>query len=268
MTQKFLPFSRSSICYYMSGHGKQLLIAFHGYSNDSHIFDVLLPALQNDFIFISIDLPIHGNTRWRDGLFTSGKLNKIISQIIEKEKLPQVYMLMGFSLGGRIVMSLFQQFPQQVSSMILLAPDGLYQGKWYRFIAQSFIGTRITAYFLKHPETAMRILNWSKKNHIINAHVYLYAQGLLNSRRERMLLYARWTFMRKMRPSLKKVCKAINTYKVPVKLVFGKGDTITPEHNADYLLANAPSFVEFQEWEAGHLLLRERYYHQLSALFK
>lgn len=268
MIQKFLPFNRSSICYYTFGHGKQLLIAFHGYSNDSHIFDILQPALQNNYTFVAIDLPIHGGTRWRDGLFTAHKLNSIISLIVEKEKLPQTYTLMGFSLGGRIAMSLFQQFPQPVSDMILLAPDGLFKGKWYRFIAQSFIGTRITSYFLKRPETALYILNWSKKNHIINAHVYLYAKGLLNSKRERMLLYARWTFMRKMRPSLKKVCKTINLYRVPVKLVFGKGDTITPEHNADYLLANAPSFVEFQEWEAGHLLLREKYYRQLTALFK
>lgn len=268
MIQNFLPFNRSSICYYTFGHGKRLLFAFHGYSNDSHIFDVLQPALQNDYTLVAIDLPIHGGTRWRDGLFTSHKLNKIISLIIEKEKLPEDYILMGFSLGGRIAMSLFQQFPQHVSSMVLLAPDGLYKGKWYRFIAQSFIGTRITAYFLKRPETAMRILDWSKKNHIINTHVYLYAQGLLNSRRERMLLYARWTFMRKMRPSLKKICKAINSYSVPVKLIFGKGDTITPEHNADYLLANAAPYVEFQEWEAGHLLLREKYYPQLAALFK
>lgn len=268
MIQKFLPFNRSSICYYIAGHGKQLLIAFHGYSNDSHVFDVLQPVLQNNYTFIAIDLPIHGGTRWRDGLFTPDKLHKIISLIIAKEKLPQQYALLGFSLGGRIAMSLFQQFPQRVRNMVLLAPDGLYKGKWYRFIAQSFVGTRITAYFLKRPETAMRILDWSKKNRIINAHVYLYAKGLLNSKRERMLLYARWTFMRKMRPNLKRICKLINACEVPVKLVFGKGDTITPEHNADYLLANAPSFVEFHEWEAGHLLLREKYYSQLAALFK
>ena len=243
------------------------MFAFHGYSNDSHVFDVLQPALQNDYTFIAIDLPIHGSTRWRDGLFTAGKLNKIISLITEKEKLPQTYTLLGFSLGGRIAMSFFQQFPQHVSSMILLAPDGLYKGRWYRFIAQSFTGTRITAFFLKRPETAMHILNRFKKHRIINVHVYLYAKGLLNSKRERMLLYARWTFMRKMHPGLKKICKAINAYKVPVKLVFGKGDTITPEHNADYLLANAAPFVEFQEWEAGHLLLREKYYSRLAALF-
>ncbi|MDE1192486.1 MAG: alpha/beta hydrolase [Arachidicoccus sp.] len=267
MIQKFLHFYNSSVSYYLNGHCDQLIFAFHGYSNDSHIFDILEPALQNNYTLISIDLPIHGDTQWREPSFTPKILKEIIDKIIEQENLAKEYFLLGFSLGGRIAMSLFQHFPSQVKGMILLAPDGLYKGSWYRFIAQSFLGTQLTAYLLKRPEKAKSMLEWCQKKHLISNRLYHYADGLLNSKRERTLLAARWIIMRKMRPDLIKICKEIVHSGIPVKLIFGKGDTITPQYNANYFVQRSAPFVQFQEWEAGHLLLREKYYPQLAALF-
>ncbi|HEY0299069.1 MAG TPA: alpha/beta hydrolase, partial [Arachidicoccus sp.] len=100
MVQQYLPFQNSHISYYRFGTGNKLIFAFHGYSNDAHVFDLLQPLLQNDYTFIAIDLPIHGGTRWRNGLFTTSKLKRIIDSIILQENLSKQYSLLGFSLGG------------------------------------------------------------------------------------------------------------------------------------------------------------------------
>ncbi|ANI88292.1 hypothetical protein A9P82_02615 [Arachidicoccus ginsenosidimutans] len=268
MTHQYLPLFNSQISYYRFGSGSRLIIAFHGYSNDAQIFQLLESELKKNYTIIALDLPLHGNTRWNKILLTPKMLKKIIDAIIEKEQLPKEYWLMGFSLGGRIALSLFQYAPQQVKRLILLAPDGLYASWWHKFLVQTYLGNLITSFLLKHPKNAMNFLDKMKEKRFINQKVYDFAQGLLSSKRERTLLYARWFFMRKMRPNPDKICNAIIFYQTPVFLIFGKSDTITPAHNAQYLVDFATPYVHYYKWDAGHLLLREKYLSQLATLFK
>ena len=268
MTHLYLSLRNSSISYYRFGSGERVVIAIHGYSNDAQMFDLLEEDLKNNFTFICIDLPLHGHTRWNKDLLTPKKLQDIIDQILNKENLPKTYWLLGFSLGGRVALSIYQFAPNKVKRLILLAPDGLYTNWWNKFWVQTYIGNRTIAFFLKRPKSAMKLLNWYKKNHLINHKIYCFAQGLLSSKREGKLLYKRWKLMLKMRPSLHKIGNLITQYQTPVSLVFGKADGITPSGDAQYFAEKTKPYVAYSKWNAGHLLLRQKYLPQLISLFK
>ncbi|MGF7232336.1 alpha/beta hydrolase [Arachidicoccus sp.] len=263
-----LLYENGAICYGRFGTGNATCFCFHGYSNDSSIFEVLNSPLFHSYTFIAIDLPYHGDTKWSRSLLTPEKLNDIILSIIEKEQLPKTFSLLGFSLGGRVAMSAFLYAPHLVERMILLAPDGLYKGFWYKMVVQTQLGNKLMAYFLSRPEKAIRGLRLCKKVGLINNRFFLNAQGFVSSKRESTLLYARWISMRKLHPNLKKLGEKIKVYQLPVKMVFGKADIITPAHNATYLVNYAKPFIDFEQWNAGHMLLKEKYIAQLETLFK
>ena len=59
--------------------------------------------------------------------------------------------VLGFSLGGRIALSLYQAQPENVEKLILLAPDGLIVNFWYWFSTQTWIGNNIFSFSMKYP---------------------------------------------------------------------------------------------------------------------
>ena len=268
MTHLYLTHNNSSISYYRFGAGRRVVVAIHGYSNDAQLFGLLEEELKNNFTFISIDLPLHGATHWDKELLTPKKFQTIIEQILCRENLPKTYWLLGFSLGGRIALSLYQYAPNNVKRLILLAPDGLYTSWWNKFWVQTYIGNRTIAYFLKRPRISAKLLDWFKRRRLINYKIYGFAQGLLNSKREGDLLHKRWKLMYKMQPHLNKICGNILYYQTPVSLVFGKADNITPSDDAQYFAECAKPYVEYAKWDAGHLLLKPKYLQQLISLFK
>lgn len=267
MHKRFLQYKNARICFYVYGEGSQVAVCFHGYSNNARLFEPLEEPLHADFTLIAIDLPYHGQTAWPRSSLNVEILSDIIQQILHQEKLAEHYWLVGFSLGARVCMRLFQYNAAPVSKMILLSPDGLYSSFWYHFLVRTKLGHRLMAYLLKSPKKAMPVLGWLHKAKIINDAVYSFAQGFIHSKRESTLLYARWVSMSKLHPSMNAFNRKMLARKVPVYLIFGKKDQITPRQNAHELRRFHNPYLHVELWDAGHLLIRDKYLPKLLTLF-
>ena len=150
MEQRQLCYKNSVISYCIFGNGPKLAICFHGYGEEKASFDFLEKFAGTEYSFYSIDLPFHGKTQWNEGLnFTITDLHQIIKEIIESKK--QKLTLIGFSLGGRVALSLFQQMPEQINKIVLLAPDGLKVNFWYWLTTQTWIGNKLFFLTMKYP---------------------------------------------------------------------------------------------------------------------
>lgn len=268
MHKRFLQYKNARICYYLSGEGSQVVFCFHGYSNNARLFELLEDPLSAGFKLIAIDLPYHGQTSWPRKALKVEILSEIMKAILQQERLPEKYWLVGFSLGARVCMRLFQYNAVPVGKMILLSPDGLYTSIWYHFLVRTTLGHRLMAYLLKSPKKAMPALNWCRKAKIINAAVYNFAQGFVHSKRESTLLYARWVSMSNLHPSMKAFNRKMLDKKVPVYLIFGKSDQITPRQNAQELRRFHNPYMHVEIWDAGHLLIRDKYLPKLLTLFQ
>jgi pimeloyl-ACP methyl ester carboxylesterase len=240
------------------------LFCFHGYGEDAASFSVLEPYLGKEYKLIAIDLPFHGKTQWCEGLFTPTQLKEIILLIGGNAK---QFSLMGFSLGGRIVLQLLQLIPYRIKCVVLLAPDGLHKNFWYRFSTQTTIGNNIFKYSMKHPATLFRLMEWSKKMRLLNSTFYKVGHYYLDEEISRVLLYKRWTCLQPFTPDLAEIKQIIASNKIPFHLVFGEHDKVILSETGKKFIRGIETFAVMHIIEAGHQLLKEKYASAIASFF-
>jgi len=126
-------FRSSEIGYAYNQGGDATLICFHGYGESKEAFYFLEPHLQGRYGMLCIDLPFHGATIWNEGTdFSVDNLLEIISMICARHfSSNESLCLLGYSMGGRIALSLLPALSQQAKKVVLIAPDGLKLNFWY-----------------------------------------------------------------------------------------------------------------------------------------
>ena len=156
MEHRVLSYKNSKVSYYCFGSGSKQVVCFHGYGEEATLYAFLEKYADNQFTFYAIDLPFHGQTNWNDGLnFSHTDLQQIVRAILAQANEQRLtrngkLTLMGFSLGGRIALSLYQSQPETVEKIILLAPDGLIVNFWYWLSTQTWAGNKLFAFSMKY----------------------------------------------------------------------------------------------------------------------
>lgn len=223
---------RSSLFHYARyGHQGIPLLCFHGYGESSLAYDIPQLQLTDTHTLIAIDLPFHGKTVWNESQACTPAdlllvLQQILDQIYGSTAVKPLPILLGFSLGGRIALSLYQQQPDLFQKIVLLAPDGLKVNPWYRLATQTRAGNRFFRYTMQKPGWFFGILKAANKLRLVNSSVFKFVNHYIGDPQVRELLYLRWTGLRKFRPDLQKIRKMIRLHRMPVRLVFGRFDRI------------------------------------------
>jgi esterase len=93
-------------------------VFLHGGGQNAHTWDSVLLALGKPVL--AIDLPGHGHSDWREDHDYSGQANAAaVAAVIERRASAPVA-LVGMSLGGLTAISVASQFPELVSSLLLV----------------------------------------------------------------------------------------------------------------------------------------------------
>jgi pimeloyl-ACP methyl ester carboxylesterase len=227
-----LIYKNSVIAYKRFGTGPKQLVCFHGYGEEAGVFGFLGKYTGNQYTFYAIDLPFHGITEWKEeSLFTIDDLKKIIETITKDEdselRTPGSELsLLGFSLGGRIALSLYQRMPDQIEKLVLLAPDGLKVNFWYWLSTQTWPGRKFFAFTMKHPWWFFGFLKLLNKLKLVNASIFKFVNYYIGDAEARQLLYKRWTCLRKLKPNLYRIKNYIRLSNTSVRLVYGQHDRI------------------------------------------
>ena len=248
------------------GHGKQIVICFHGYGETATSFHFMGKYAAGEYHFYAVDLPHHGQTYWNEeNAFTTPDLLNIISRIKnlhhttskEKLELNDQIILIGFSLGGRIGLSAFEQAPEYFKKIILLAPDGLKMNAWYWLATQNWIGNRLFAFTMKQPNWFFKLLKVMNHWKWINQSIYKFVHYYIDDENVRQQLYLRWTGLRKIKPNLSKIKKNIKEHKTPVRLIYGKYDRIILPVRGEKFCKGIEPFCKLKIIRSGHQVLHE-----------
>lgn len=98
---------------------KPIILFLHGFMGNIHEFDEVIKLLFNDFSYLTIDLPGHGETQvLNDECYTITSTAAAIIQLLDKLKIDQCY-LIGYSMGGRLALYLTLHFPHRFIKVIL-----------------------------------------------------------------------------------------------------------------------------------------------------
>jgi pimeloyl-ACP methyl ester carboxylesterase len=257
MGHRVLRYKNSDISYYRYGLGPQPVICFHGYGETGEVYGFLEALAGKEFSFYSIELPFHGKTSWneKEG-FSHHDLSAIINSICdEKDKL----LIMGFSLGGRVALSLLQVIPMSTKKLVLLAPDGLKVNFWYWLAARTWAGNRLFRFTMKKPGWFFGLLKIMNKLKLVNASVFKFVNYYIGDSVARQLLYDRWTSLKALKPNLTKIKQQIRASHIPARLIYGKHDRIILASVGERFRNGIEEYCTITVLTAGHQVLHENY---------
>jgi len=246
----------SRISYYRWGKGPRLLLCFHGYGESALGFSFLEDILGDAFTILAIDLPFHGLTDWKEAPLTPATLLTIIDEII-KPPLPNGWWLMGYSMGGRIALSLLEHAPDRIDRLILLAPDGLVVNPWYWLATQTRPGRQLFKWTMHHPGWFFFMLRMGNRLGLVNPSVYKFVANYVDNKEIRSALYTRWTGLRLFKPRLAVIKDIIRTRQLPVHLLYGKFDRIIRVERGEQFRKGIEPWCELTVIPAGHQLLKK-----------
>jgi pimeloyl-ACP methyl ester carboxylesterase len=266
MDSHFIIKGNSKFHYKRFGNGANWVFCFHGYGEEGERFDILEPYLAEQFTLIAIDIPFHGKTEWNgDLLFKADELIELLNKIMGDEH--KKFTLLGYSMGGRIAMKLFELMPHRVLKMVLVAPDGLHQNKWQWFVTKTKLGNRLFKYTMYNPNWIFNLIQFAEKFNLMNKSIIKFIHYYFDDPVERANLYKIWTTTRQYRPNLRGVKKLLISHQVPVNILFGKHDRIIITKRGIQFKKGLENLVTVHELDAGHQLLQKKYANDIASFF-
>src|SRR5579872_1011138 len=258
MLENFIPFRSSLLHYSRWGRGARILFAFHGYGESAGSFLFLQEALAADFTVIAIDMPFHGETEWKEGLFFAAAdllalMEEIAAGLPDR---PSGWWLLGYSMGGRVALQLLELAPEKIHRLVLLAPDGLQMNPWYWLATQTGPGNRLFRRTMKRPGWLFFLLRTGHVLRIVNPSIFKFTVHYIDDTAVRDNLYARWTTMRGFRPHLRKIGACLRREGILVHLIYGSYDRIIRWERGERFRRQHPDHCELTLLPAGHQLLQ------------
>ncbi|RYY30070.1 MAG: alpha/beta hydrolase [Sphingobacteriaceae bacterium] len=208
--------------YIEQGSGEVLLL-LHGLMGALSNWEHVIEEFSKDYRVIIPMLPIYELPLLTIGVKT---LSKFVHKFVQFKKLENITVL-GNSLGGHVSLIYALNHPEKLKAMVLAGSSGLYEnafgGSFPRRESYDFIREKVE-YTFYSPETATKELVDDVYESVNNRHKII-----------RLLAMAKSAIRHNMAKDLHKI-------KLPVALIWGKDDKITPPEVAvefSQLLPNA-----------------------------
>lgn len=247
--------------YFTYGSGPKPLIAFHGFNNNASEFKPLGDFAGNEYFIIAINIFFHGDSHAVTNLvekgFSMDDLKELFNEI-KSLRPSEKYTLLGYSLGGRIVLKLLEVFPEEIEAVILLAPDGIRISPYYRMLTQTSIGRRLLKRVVDKPKVLLFGARLLKKSGILSRHNYKFGLSNFDSRAKREMVYKVWMTLRMFIPDKKVVKDLLKKHHIHLHLFFGKYDRIIPTSIGRKFSKGSEEFITLNVLETGHHLLKEK----------
>jgi pimeloyl-ACP methyl ester carboxylesterase len=253
---------------YQNGDKKQAkrtLFAFHGFARPLEDMKELAEYWPIEGTLISVHLLHHGasgpsdNEKEDDSPIPPSTFNKLLVEIAQKEGLSaQQYDLIGYSIGGRIGLTLFNDAPDRWNHITLLAPDGLKQSPFYYLTVHTKLGQLIWFAIDRHAALVIRCNNALLKSGLIPSHLHGFFAFHIVNHEMRMMVWKGWRAHRLCWPTLQEITQSIKHWDGRMDIVFGDHDRIIPKSNGKRLqkMNRANKHVHFHSLHSGHGMLK------------
>ena len=249
--------------YLKIGSGPKLLIAFHGYGNEASIFLPFEKYIKNDYTMYSIDLPHHGKSACDNITMEKRDLAEMVGNL-QKEMNVQKAALLGYSIGGRVVLSIVEIIPEQIDKVLLMASDGLRFNPLYYFLTSTYVGSKFFTHFLTRPQKYFPFIDWLRDRKIIDTHRHSFAMWYLQADSTRAFLLKVWPCLKKIVPKPRAVRAAIAKHDLPVHIFMGAYDKVIPPKLAHGFKRNLKS-VHLYILNKGHRVMDSESLPEISA---
>ena len=239
--------------YIDSGKGDELWLAFHGYGQEAEVMLHFMETLRPNARILSFDLPLHGKTEMVYNVLSISNVSDLLSTVLRKEKANNCS-LVGFSLGGKIVLKLVELAPGKLNQILLIAPDGLKINPLYWLVTNTFLGKEFFELIVRFPQPLLFTSRILAQLGLMNKKIDAFVFVQLNTRAKREKVLKTWVTFKKLTPSLKDVRNKIWRYQINPMLVFGIQDRVIHPRLAKKLSGTNCSTAQVVMLDTGHNL--------------
>ncbi|MGY8883957.1 MAG: hypothetical protein ACKVKI_00425 [Flavobacteriales bacterium] len=212
----------------------KVVVAFHGFDRQAKEMENFMPLYDSNTSMLSISLLHHGSSKPlppmspEEPLSPQVLIDSVESYIGENHAR---FELLGYSMGARIALTLFQDFPDKFSRVIALAPDGLKMGRFYKFIVNTHIGKVTWGLVDKYPKTNRWIIDAMRTLRVISEHKHHFGRFHTDNPEIRQRVARGWMGHKEFWPEKNKLAKVLNENANTEKtgyFIFGSRDKIIP----------------------------------------
>lgn len=246
---KYVQVDENIFHYTQYGQGEALLIAFHGFYQNSTSFQILFESIAHQFTILSIDLPHHGRTSFNATYWTNDQVINLINQlqiVYQKDSIS----LGGYSIGGRIALSIFPSLSNKVKAIFLCAADGFYMDIYYRLATRNYFGKKIFKSVIQHRNTLIHIAGLLNKLSIIPERTYRFAKKNIDDPAVFQTVLAAWPCFSLLIPKLELISRKLHEHNTTCIIFTGKYDAVIRPKPASRFAAK--NHLPYIEMETGH----------------
>lgn len=247
---------------------RRAMVALHGFARPLEDHLIWREHWPEDARLISIHLLHHGGSgpvdpvSPPDAAIPPATLFAHIQHIVRREGCdPEDMDLIGYSIGGRIALTLLVEAPDVWGQILLLAPDGFRKAPLYDLTVNTRLGGFLWQTLDRHAAgvnaAVTRLGRWG----ILPKHLVQFALFHTETPEMREMVWRGWRAHRLCWPATQEVARTLTGRQHGrVDLVFGLKDRVIPVSNAARLKrlleAKQPESVRFHELLCGHSMLR------------
>jgi pimeloyl-ACP methyl ester carboxylesterase len=238
------------------------ILFLHGFGASLQTWDTWAQALSEDYRVISVDLPGFGLTgEDPSGIYTDQRSVEVLEAFLKELKIPKV-VLVGNSMGGKFAWQFTARYPNQVSKLVLISPDG-YASPGIQYGKKPDVPAiaDLYRYFFSKTFLAMNLEPaYADPNTLNDALVNRYYDLMLAPGvRGAILARMQQTVLQDPVPSLASI-------QVPTLLIWGEKDAFIPISNSNDYLKVMPNAKRVSLPNIGHLPQEEQPSIGLAAL--
>ncbi len=254
---------------------QRVVVSFHGFGRPMKEMGNYLPVYDGHAAMLSVGIT-HQNgstapsTSVQPPVLHPSTMQHAIDAWLAARDMKEVPKhLLGYSLGGRLALTLFEQQPETWSGMVLLASDGFKKNAMYRFAVDTALGRAMWSLVDRHAETARSAIRGLRRLRIIPAHLEHFALHHTQDHAMRALVSNTWKTHRLFWPSKQHTAtawRALPERGVHIHAVFGTRDAIIPWTWSKPWHGLGNHHVHFARVDSGHVMRHPETVEALSNL--
>ncbi|TDE13788.1 alpha/beta fold hydrolase [Dyadobacter psychrotolerans] len=250
--------------YHKSGHGPNILLAFHGIGQDGlSCFQPFTEKLSDYYTIYAFDLFFHGKSIEtfaadfsKSELITKKIWTQTIRHFLHKENISR-FDIAGFSMGGRFTLATLETFADQIDNAFLIAPDGVSEHPLYTLASRFAPSRKLFRWLMQRPQLLFKTAGALQKIGIVHSSLYRFTKHVLNTPEKRLSIYSSWVAFRKLHFDIPALYQTIEKQEIKLYLFIGKYDKLLPP-SAVKELSDLLPVERYFILQSGHSLLVEK----------
>lgn len=239
--------------YLVFGDGPQTLLALHGFGDDGSLF-TKLPALCETYTVHAFDMPFHGHTLWPvEKPFHKADILSVMETWRSENEI-EAFDLMGYSMGGKIALSIFPEFQKSISKLMLVAADGIDLPFYRRFTFFDRLNFGMLKLLFHFDVVFHSFLEIFYRLKLIDSYSYRFSKKWMRTTKHRKERLQLWYSMRSVIPNFDLLNKIIAENQTEVSLYWGTEDKVVPITPAEKWASNSEE-VQLFTLDDGHLII-------------